>query len=186
MTSNPGRGSGPLLFAMASGAVQSLVTMTAHQIGNRLPERAVLPVMLVVGAAWGACQVVVVAGCIGMMPSGPSPGLSFSELRAALARAAAPFFMALWAWLGGILLVGRTLYLDPEFAIIATPLSGWVAGAVAVATVVACAWSAVLVVTRSGGRRAGVIAVALLGLTTIGYYGLAPVLFSATVTGVRP
>ena len=164
---------------MASGAVQSLVTMTAHQIGNRLPDWAVLPVMLVLGAAWGVCQVGVVAGCVALIPSGSSPRLSFPELGTALGLAAAPFVVALIAWLGGLILVGRTLYLDPELAIVLTGVSAGALATVVVATGVACVWSGVLVVVRSGGTRAGVMAGVLLALTAIGYYRLAPFVFQS-------
>lgn len=139
--------------------------------------------MVAVGAAWGVLQLSVVARIVALVWNRSGRGVPFRPLHRLLALAMAPQVLALGCWTIGILVVGPSLYLDPEFAIIATPASGVLSGLVAVTTLVAWIWSAVLVGTAiaflhpTRGLLAGLGSVALFAATAMGFFRLSPFLF---------
>jgi len=70
----------------------------------------------------------------------------FRQLSTALGWANVPQCAALGLWLIGTLILGRSLYLDPEVVGATAPLSGLLIGLVALATGICWIWWAVIVV----------------------------------------
>jgi hypothetical protein len=181
-----GRQGKPILLSVAAGIVQALVSIATHQVGPRWPEIAVLPIAVAAGALWGLLQVSVLAGSLSLTSRSGGSTAQFRDRCIALGWANLPMTGALVAWVIGILAIGRPLYLDPEFAAIASPASGAIVGLVALATVIGWLWSAVVVgaVTlqvgpSKGGARAGrlVLVLALLVAAAITFFSTLPLLF---------
>jgi len=135
-----------VLLSVGSGVVQSLVTGANHQVGARFTAPVILLIAVGVGTLWGLFQLSLLAGLLYIVARWTGSAVPFRQLWTALGWANVPQCAALVLWLIGTLILGRSLYLDPEVVGATAPLSALLIGLVALATGICWIWWAVIVV----------------------------------------
>ncbi len=103
-----------VLLSVGSGIAQSLVTGANHQVGARFAAPVILLIAIGVGTLWGLLQLSVLTGLLYIVARWTGSAVPFRQLWTALGWANVPPCAALGLWLIGTLILGRSLYLDPE------------------------------------------------------------------------
>ena len=129
-----------------SGIVQSFVEGASNSVGRRAAALWIVGMAGVIGTAWGVLQLFVTAGVLHLVGRWTGGRATFTQLRIALAWAAAPQALVVVVWLVGTLLAGRFLFVDPERIPDGQTGAIFVALFVWLTTLAGAVWWAILVV----------------------------------------